>query len=88
MVRIIWNVSAREDVERIRSYVAQFDPVAAQRLANRIIRASNSLADFPNRGRPAGGTRRELVIVPTYVIRYRVAGDTVYITRIKHGRQR
>ena len=85
MVRIIWNVPAREDVERIRSYVSQFDPVAAQRLAERIVQAGDSLADFPNRGRPAGGTRRELAIVPPYVIRYRVAGNAVYITRIKHG---
>lgn len=88
MVQIIWNGPALEDIEKIRTYITEFDPHAAQRLYARLLAAGNSLVEFPKRGRPAGNRRRELTTVPPYVIRYRVVGDTVYITRIKHGRQR
>jgi toxin ParE1/3/4 len=89
MVRIVWNEPALRDIEKIRAHVAQFDPKAAQRLADRIVAAGESLSEFPNRGRLAGNRRRELAIVPPYIIRYRyrASDETVYITRIKHGRQ-
>jgi len=47
----------------------------------------NSLADFPNRGRLCDDGFREFVSVSPYVLRYWVTDDTIYIARIKHGRQ-
>ena len=38
--------------------------------------------------RLAGNGFRELTTVPPYVIRYRVEREVVYISRIRHGRQR
>ena len=87
MVRIIWLEDAIVSVEAIRGYLRQFNPEAADRFVQQLVDAGNGLADFPNRGRLADDGFRELVSVPPYVLRYWVANDTVYITRIKHGRQ-
>lgn len=88
MVQVIWLDDAIVSIEAIRGYLRQFNPDAADRFAQRLIDAGNSLVDFPNRGRPTNDGFRELVSVPPYVLRYWVAGETVYVARIKHGRQR
>ena len=54
-------------------------------MATRLIALADSLADFPQRGRDAGGGFREQTIVPPYILRYRVDEDRVIIMRIRHG---
>ncbi|WBH15372.1 type II toxin-antitoxin system RelE/ParE family toxin [Sphingomonas radiodurans] len=88
MANVIWTDEALTNLELIVDYIEQFDPQAAVRMALRLISASESLRDFPNRGRPAGETFRELPGVRPYVIRYRVAAEIVYIIRIRHGARR
>ncbi len=51
----------------------------------RLLNAGDSLALVPNRGRPISDRRRELTIVPPYLIRYRFEGDVVRILEIRHG---
>jgi plasmid stabilization system protein ParE len=58
-------------------------------MADALFAAGDNLADFPHRGRPVRGTpMRELVTVSPYIIRYRIAGDTVIILRVRHGARR
>jgi addiction module RelE/StbE family toxin len=85
--RILWTEEAVANLDAIADYISAFNPAAAERLARRLIELADSLVDFPDRGRDAGGGRREMTIVPPYVLRYRVEGDTVIILRIRHGRQ-
>lgn len=87
MVSIVWSVEAARNLERIRAYVAQFDPAASSRLSKRLVDAAQSLEHFPERGRPAAFGCRELVTVPPYVIRYEVVGNQVSILGIRHGAQ-
>jgi toxin ParE1/3/4 len=87
MARIVWTREALGNLDLIRAYIHQFDPGAARNLAGRLIEASASLRDFPERGRSVTGGKRELVSVRPYVIRYRVEGDSVYILRIRHAAQ-
>jgi toxin ParE1/3/4 len=87
MARIVWLPETIQTIDAIRIYIAHFNPSAADPFVRSIVAAGNSLQDYPNRGRPVG-RYRELSITPPYVIRYRVEADTVYIVRIKHGRQR
>lgn len=88
MVQIAWSFEALVAIDAIRDYLRQFNPEAADHLTQRLIDAGNSLVDFPNRGRPTDDGSRELVTVPPYILRYIVRDNVVYITRIKHGRQR
>lgn len=79
---------ALRSADRIRNYIAQFDPGAADRLVTRLVSAGNGLSDYPDRWREVPGGRRELPAVPPYIIRYRVFGDRVLILSIRHGRRR
>lgn len=80
-----WTDEAVANLETIAAYIEAFNPAAARRLAARLVEAAESLAKFPERGRSAGGELREWPLVYPYIIRYRVAGDTVLILRIRHG---
>jgi toxin ParE1/3/4 len=86
--RVIWTRPAQRDLEGIRAYIGQFNPLAAQRFAQRLVAAAESLNDSPDRGRLSGRKHRELTTVNPYVIRYRVAPDIVYILRVRHGARR
>ena len=85
MVRVVWTRDALVNLRLIRHDIEQFDPQAAERIAQRLIEAGDRLSMFPERGRPASGGTRELVIVRPYVLRYRVDGGTVYILRVRHS---
>jgi len=56
-------------------------------MAERLLAAADSLEEFAERGRPIDEGRRELTIIRPYLIRYRVAGDAVFILRIRHAAQ-
>jgi len=85
MRRIVWTDEASDNLEDIRRYILQFNPAAARHLAGRIVRAAESLAQFPYRGRAIGGGMRQLALIYPYLIRYRVEGETVFITGVRHG---
>lgn len=88
MAQVVWTYPALASLETIRTYIADFSPLAAQRMALRLTTAGQSLADHPERGRAIGGDRRELVTVPPYLIRYRVRAGAVEILAIRHGARR
>lgn len=87
-MKVVWIVRAVEDRRNIFNYVAERNAPAAARLDEALLLAGDSLATFPNRGRPGlvPGTR-ELVAVPPYLLIYEVdaAADTVLILRVWHG---
>ena len=67
------------------AYIASFNVPAAHRMTEKLYRLGESLAEFPSRGRDAGGGKREMTIVPPYVLQYAIDGDRVLILRIRHG---
>ncbi|HME22983.1 MAG TPA: type II toxin-antitoxin system RelE/ParE family toxin [Acetobacteraceae bacterium] len=85
MTRVSWTVSALVDLQEIRRYIAEFNPAAAQTLAEQVIEASNSLVIFPRRGRLVGDNLREIMPVFPYLLRYEIVGDAVNILRVRHG---
>lgn len=86
---VVWRARALADVSRIVRFIARDNPVAGQRVGRELLLAGDSLTMFPNRGRPGrqAGTR-ELVVMPPYLIVYRVSGrDMVTILRVWHAAQ-
>jgi len=57
-------------------------------MAKRLIAAAEALTLFPERGRSISRNRRELTVVPPYLIRYRIYGDRVIILEVRHGARR
>lgn len=69
------------------AYVAERNPAAARKIADRIRQALANLLLYPRIG-PAGlipGTRR--LVVPPYVLTVRQRGDVVEVAAIRHARQ-
>lgn len=85
--RVIWSAEARANLVAIRAYVGEFSPLAAQRLARRLVTLADSLDQFAERGRPIGEGLREPTVVWPYIIRYRVTESSVVVLRIRHGAQ-
>ena len=77
------------DVWRAYDYLMEFNPGAAQEMADALFDAGDSLEQFPHRGRPVRKTElRDLLSVDPYIIRYEVVGDDVVILRVRHGARR
>jgi toxin ParE1/3/4 len=85
MTEVIWSRKALRQLAAIEQYVSRFRPLAAQRLAVRIIASTDDLRLFPETGRAIGRGRRQIVAVDPYVIRYRYDGTTVAILEVRHG---
>ncbi len=87
-MRVTLTATALLELRGIRDYIRQFNPIAADRISDKLIAACDSLAYAPHRGRPIGANRRELLSVWPYIIRYSVGEDEVVILRIRHGKRR
>jgi len=89
-LEIVWSPLARARLQEIREYVAQDKPMAAERLAIRIVTVVEALRNYPHLGR--AGARpgiRELIIGGTpYIVLYRVHDQRIVISNIRHGAQR
>jgi toxin ParE1/3/4 len=90
---IIFAPDAVEDIERLRHFLEQTSPAAAQRAMAAILTAIERLTEFPRLGMStADADIRQIVIrfgASGYIVRYAVvveSGD-ILITRIWHGRE-
>ncbi len=86
-MRLKWHRKARQDLRKLRAYIAEDNPKAAADVAARILQAVEHLPANPAIGRPGRVMdTRELVVVNTpYLIPYRVMGDVIVILRVLHG---
>lgn len=92
--RLIVTEDAASDLERCRSYLAERNPLAANRAANVIIDKLRLLEKYPAIGRPVRSRLdlRELVIrfgASGYLALYLhvQADDVVYVVAIRHQRE-
>jgi plasmid stabilization system protein ParE len=92
-VKLILSPAAAADLERLREFLADRNPAAAERAIASLTRAMQSLDALPERGRPSG-TRgvRELIVAFgrwCYILRYAYLAQTdeVVILRIWHARE-
>ncbi len=87
-MRLIFSKAALDDLVRLRAFIADHNPVAAQKVSKRIRNAINSLIDAPMIGRVEDipGEIRELIF-GRYVVRYEVRGKVLYVLRIWHGKE-
>ena len=92
---VTWFPRARRELWALRRYIAQDQPTAATRVAQRILAAVERLGEYPLYGRTAAwdsrGLLRELPVAGTpFVVVYEV-NETVgagVVLRVVHGAQR
>ena len=85
MAEVVWTRRALRELRAVEIYIAQFSPNAAHHFAVRLYQAGVSLRDYPERGRRISGGRRELTVIPPYLIRYRLKDGVTQILTIRHG---
>jgi toxin ParE1/3/4 len=91
MMRIVWSPEAIGDLLALRAHIAEDDPAAARRVAERIVSSVETLlADNPAIGRPGRvpGTRELVVTRTPYIVPYRVKGTTIQVLRVYNGARR
>lgn len=89
-MKLEWSIFAQADRDQIFDYIEADSPRAAVAVDEAIVEQVETLARFPELGRPGRveGTR-ELVIPRTpYIAAYRIRGHTVRILRVLHGARR
>jgi len=83
-----WTPTALRDLQALHAFSADERDSAAIHMVDRILEAISALGDFPEigrRGRVAG--TRELV-VPPYVVTYRLRRGVIELLGIIHGKRR
>lgn len=88
MAIVDWTDEALREIDDIAFYIERFDPAAAARISTRLFALSDSLKEFPRRGRPIEDGLRELTTVPPYIMLYETDGEIVSILSIRHGARR
>lgn len=91
-MKVVWLPPAVADLERLQTFLAEAVNLPSNDVASIIRDAARSLATFPERCRrvPGRSDFRELFVEArsqTYVIQFRIAGDSVIIIRVWHGRE-
>jgi plasmid stabilization system protein ParE len=90
---IVFSPDALDDVARLRSFLDQTNPGAAQRAVALILAAIERLQDLPDRGRRTDDADIRQVVIrfgaSGYIVRYAVLPETgdILVTRIWHGRE-
>ena len=88
-MKLLFSKAAVNDLVRLREFIAQHNPEAARRVAQRLRGAIQGLVDTPQIGRPVAdmaGDIRELIF-GKYVVRYEVRQHSLFILRIWHGKE-
>jgi plasmid stabilization system protein ParE len=88
-MKLIFSRAAVHDLVRLRDFIAQHSPEAAQRIAQRLRGAIQGLVNTPQIGRPVTGMPGEIreLIFGNYVVCYEVKQQYLYILRIWHGKE-
>ncbi len=88
MKRLRFTRSAVRDLERLRTFIAEKNPDAAERISARLHRTILHLIDHPELGRKLDELPdvREL-IAGDYVMRYHPNRETVTVLRILHDKE-
>lgn len=89
MARITWSQEAATWLEDIYKYIAQDNPIAAQRVVNGVYEKAQALRDFPRLGyqyRSESQGEVRVLLYGHYRIAYLVTNDdTVEILGVFHG---
>ncbi|MBF0268687.1 MAG: type II toxin-antitoxin system RelE/ParE family toxin [Alphaproteobacteria bacterium] len=81
-MRVFWSDQSRFDVERVRAYLFEKNPLAAIAVSETLFQAGNSLSSLPRRYAERDGGYREMVVSRYhYIIRYEILPDPDHAKR-------
>ena len=89
-MRVVWTDRAKARLRQIRAYVAQDQPLNADRLVDQLTRRVEQLAEQPRSGRMVDKYQREdlrELIEPPYRIVYLIGIDRIDIVTVRDTRR-
>ena len=87
-MKLFFTKSATDDLVRLREFIEEKNPNAAEKTANDILYAISRLKALPNIGRIVKNLDRARELVyKKYIVRYITLFDTVYILKIWHEKE-
>ena len=89
-MKLRFSKSAVDDLKRLRQFIAEKNPPAAQRMAEYLVRKINNLCQQPNMGVLVGdklNPRLRDLIIRDYKIRYLADDREVLILKIWHQKE-
>ena len=89
-MKVIWARDAIVDLARVRAHIADDNPIAANRLAKRLLDIAALLAEQPKMGvaTVVPDIRRLIVSQTVYSLIYRIAAEQVEIIEVFDGRRK
>ncbi|MBL4942078.1 MAG: type II toxin-antitoxin system RelE/ParE family toxin [Colwellia sp.] len=89
---VVWLPDAVKDVMRLRKFIQDKNPSAAQRAASKIKEGVLILMSHPESGRPVDSlsTFREIFIpfgMGNYILRYREDNLAIVVVRVWHSKE-
>lgn len=87
MHKIAWKQIAEDELAYIVDFIAEDSPVRAEHFAASIRAKTESLREYPKKGREIRRGSHVLVVHPNYIVVYRVFAKkkVVEILRVKHA---
>ena len=90
-MKIRYTPESIMDLNRLREFIADKNPAAAQRVARELVLGVDKLKVFPKMGiqlarAPEPETIRDLFI-GAYTVRYLLGNDEIIILRLWHGKE-
>ena len=89
-MNVSWSIAAQADLGRLYNFLAHHDLDAADRIFDQVLTSPKALLQFPRRGQKLSRYEpREIreFRVGSYLMRYEVTDETIFVLRIFHGRE-
>lgn len=88
-MKLVYTVDAIADLKRLRQFIAQHNPTAANKIAAELTGKIGLLPEFPHIGvaielAPVPDSVRDMIF-GHYVVRYSVHATVIIILRVWHG---
>ena len=87
-MKLKFTSHAVEDLKRLRAFIAEHNPDAANRISKRLRKSIQHLVENPQMGKVVEDLpeARDFITGP-YLVRYIVIGETVIILKAWHGKE-
>ena len=90
-MKLQFSQESVEDLERLRAFIEQKNPKAAQRIANELLLGMEKLKIYPKIGlevdRAFDPKRIRDLFVGKYTVRYLIGDGEIVILRVWHGKE-
>ena len=90
-MKLQFSQESVEDLERLRAFIEQNYPEAAQRIANELLLGMEKLKIYPEIGlevdRAFDSKRIRDLFVDKYTVRYLIGDGEIVILRVWHGKE-